>query len=82
MEVGRLALCAVVDAITRDADGRARFHFTIVDYGALWAAGEARAGDDAAAVAWATDLAPYALTPEAAEVIGKARAALLPAAGA
>lgn len=79
VEVGALALCAVVDAITRDGAGRARFHYTIVDYCALWRSGEARAGDDAAAVAWATDLSPYALTPEAAEVIGKARAALIPA---
>lgn len=78
VEVGELHLCAVVDAITRDEAGRARFHYTIVEYCALWQSGEARAADDAEAVAWATDLAPHALAPEASGVIGKARAALLP----
>ncbi len=53
-----------------------------MDYAALWAAGEATAADDAAAVTWATDLAPFALTPEATEAIAKARAGLIPGASA
>lgn len=78
VELGPLHLCAVVDAITPGAEpDRPRYHYTIVDYCAEWAAGEARAMDDAAAVAWATDLAPYALTPEALAVIARARDLLL-----
>src|SRR5690606_26132744 len=33
--VGPLHLCAQVDSIHRDADGRVRFHYTIVDFCAL-----------------------------------------------
>ena len=50
VEVG--ALLDVIDSIQRDADGRVRFHYTLVDYGAEWLAGEARAGGDAAEARW------------------------------
>lgn len=77
VEVGPLRLAAVIDAITEDAAARVRFHYTIVDFAAEWARGEARAGDDVAAVAWAPldALAPYDLTREASAVIGDARRA-------
>lgn len=73
---GPLALAAVVDGIARDADGRVRFHYTIIDYAARWRAGEARAGDDVSAVAWAAPgaLAGHGLTPEVVRVLGLARA--------
>ena len=45
-------LVDVVDGITRDAEGRARYHYTLVDFAARWIAGEARAASDAAAVRW------------------------------
>ncbi|MBY0336736.1 MAG: NUDIX hydrolase [Acetobacteraceae bacterium] len=75
IEVGPLLLCEVVDAITRDEAGSVRFHYTIVDFCARWAAGEARAADDVDAVAWAAPeaLPGYVLTPEALRVIARAR---------
>jgi ADP-ribose pyrophosphatase YjhB (NUDIX family) len=78
VEVGPLALLAVIDAVNRDPDGRVRFHYTIIDYGARWLAGEARAGDDVSAVAWAApgDLGAYELTPESHRVIALARQAV------
>ena len=45
-------LVDVVDGITRDAEGRARYHYTLVDFAARWVSGEARAASDAAAVRW------------------------------
>lgn len=40
------------DRIHRDADGRIRYHFVIVDYVAWPTGGEAMSGSDAEAVAW------------------------------
>ena len=47
-----VGLVDVVDGITRDAEGRARYHYTLVDFAARWLSGEARAASDAAAVRW------------------------------
>ncbi len=71
IEVGPLLLAAVVDAVTRDAAGAVRFHYTIVDFAAEWLSGEARAMDDAQEVSWAPldGLHAYALTTEALSVI-------------
>lgn len=75
IEVGPLELAAVIDAITEEADGTVRYHYTIVDYCGRWVAGEARPGDDVAAVAWALpeELPTYDLTPEVLRVISEAR---------
>lgn len=75
IEVGPLELLAVVDAITPGEAGRPRFHYTIIDYVAAWRAGEARAGGDAAAIAWcdSADPAAYGLRPELLRVIALAR---------
>ena len=75
IELGELHLAEVVDAVSRDDAGRVRFHYTIVDYCGHWRAGEARAADDALAVAWAPldALEPYALTAETRAVIAGAR---------
>ena len=69
-------LVDVVDSITRDAEDRARYHYTLVDVRAEWRAGEAVAGDDAEAVAWAPldDLARYDLWAETVRVIRLAAA--------
>ncbi len=76
IEAGPLVLAAVIDAVTRDAAGAVRFHYTIIDYAGRHDAGEARAADDVSEVAWATAeaLAAYDLTPESLAVIAKARA--------
>ena len=75
IEVGPLELAAVVDAITTDEAGGVRYHYTIVDYCARWASGEARPGDDVAAVAWVLpeELPSYDLTPDVLRVIAEAR---------
>jgi ADP-ribose pyrophosphatase YjhB (NUDIX family) len=49
---GPLTLVDVVDAITRDEAGRVRFHYTLVDFAAHAAAGDAVAGGDCAALDW------------------------------
>lgn len=75
IEVGPLALVAVVDAVSRDEAGAVRFHYTIIDYAGLWLSGEARAGGDVTEARWAApeELPGYDLTPEALRVIEAAR---------
>jgi len=78
IEAGPLTLADVIDAITVDAEGRTRFHYTIIDYAGLRLAGTASPADDVLDVAWAAPAAlpDYALTPEALAVIAKSRALL------
>jgi len=78
IEVGQMALAYVFDAINQDQDGRALYHYTIIDFAAHWLEGEARAGDDVSEVAWALphELADYDLTEAAHEAIAAARIAL------
>jgi ADP-ribose pyrophosphatase YjhB (NUDIX family) len=78
IEVGQLALAYVFDAINQDEDGRARYHYTIIDFAALWLEGDASAGDDVSEVAWALphELVRYDLTEAAHEAIAAARIAL------
>jgi ADP-ribose pyrophosphatase YjhB (NUDIX family) len=52
LEVDLIGLIDVVDGITRDADSRVRFHYTLVDFAAEWRAGDAVAADDVGAVRW------------------------------
>lgn len=78
IEVGPMALAIVVDAISPDNEGRALYHYTIIDFAAVWTDGEARAGDDVSEVAWALpeEFAGYALTPATHRAIAAAREAL------
>jgi ADP-ribose pyrophosphatase YjhB (NUDIX family) len=78
IEVGQMALAYVFDAINQDEDGRALYHYTIIDFAAHWLEGEARAGDDVSEVAWALphELHAYDLTEAAHEAISAARLAL------
>lgn len=80
IEVGPLELAAVVDAVVRDDAGGVRFHYTIVDYCGRRTAGEARPGDDVAAVAWALpeELPAFDLTPDVLRVISLARTRVRP----
>jgi ADP-ribose pyrophosphatase YjhB (NUDIX family) len=77
---GELHLAAAVDSIHYDAQGKLRFHYTIIDFAALPAGGALRRGDDVAEVRWVRfdDLADYALWSEALRVIAIARRLLLP----
>lgn len=70
-----LALVDVIDSVTRDAEGRVRFHYTLIDYCGVAHDAAARAGGDVSEVAWAAadQLETYALWTRTIEVIGKAR---------
>jgi ADP-ribose pyrophosphatase YjhB (NUDIX family) len=59
------------DRVHRDADGRVRYHFVIVDYLCLSPDGQAVAGSDAEDVAWITaeQIDQYGINSHAAEVI-------------
>ena len=75
LEVGSLALAGHVDSIHRDAAGRIRFHYTILDFAARYIGGEARAGGDVTDIAWVSerDFDAYELWSEARRIIAAAR---------
>lgn len=77
LTVGALTLAGAVDSIERDAEGRVRYHYTILDFAGLWEGGEPRALSDAAEVSWADlrALEPYALWHEAHRIIAAGRQA-------
>jgi len=66
----------VFDRITRDDQGRARFHYVLVDFLCTVRSGTPAAGSDVAEVVLAetSDLARYDLTAKTIEVIGRALA--------
>jgi len=61
----------VVDSITRADDGEVSFHLTLIDYGAEWRYGDAKADTDADAVGWFTleDLPDLKLWSETERII-------------
>jgi len=71
-----ITLLDVIDMITRDGDGAVERHFTLIDYGARWLAGEPAAGDDAMDAAWMPlhDLDTLGLWSETLRVIRLAEA--------
>lgn len=75
LEVGPLLLAANVDSIERDADGRVRYHYTIIDFAARWISGTPIAGSDVTDAVWASfdQFDRYELWDEARRVIGIAR---------
>ena len=64
----------VFDRITRDDDGRVRYHYVLVDYLCRPSGGMLRAGSDVDAAVWAdaADLSAYHLTDKARAVIARA----------
>ena len=52
LELGPLTFVDIVDLVATDAAGGVVHHYTLLDFTAEAKAGVARAGDDAAAVAW------------------------------
>ena len=61
----------VFDRITRDAEGRARYHFVLVDFLCRRLAGDPAAASDVSEIAMAgpDDLVGYDLTPETLSMI-------------
>jgi len=45
---------SVFDALDRDREGRVRHHYVLIALRGIWQSGEGVAGDDAAAVRWAS----------------------------
>jgi ADP-ribose pyrophosphatase YjhB (NUDIX family) len=78
LAVGALHLAAVVDSITPDSAGKLRFHYTIIDYAALWQGGDIRPGGDITEVLWAgfDEFDRYQLWVQARKVIATARGLL------
>jgi 8-oxo-dGTP diphosphatase len=75
LEVDTLHFAAMVDNIRRDAEGRVRFHYTIIDFATRWLSGEPVAASDVTAAVWARldELEKYKLWSEAHRVIAIAR---------
>lgn len=69
--VAGLRLIDAVDCLIDDDSGGLAQHLTLVDYRADWVSGEARAGDDAAAVRWVpvSKLDRYELWSETRRII-------------
>ena len=67
-------LIEVFERINRDGNGKAQYHFVVLDYLCEAVRGEARPGSDVTAVAWAKpqELANYSLTETATRVILRA----------
>ncbi len=74
LQVRVLELIEVFERIMRDAEGRARYHFVIVDYLCENAGGTAEAASDVTHIAWAREeeLESYKLTPTATRILKKA----------
>ena len=63
----------VFDLIEREAGGRLRFHYVIIDMRADYIRGRLRAGDDAVEARWAgpDELGRLAITPGTLNLLGK-----------
>lgn len=66
----------VFEALTRDGDGRARYHYLLVAVLCRWLDGDGAAGDDAAEVGWFApgDLAAMTCAPDLARLVAAALA--------
>jgi ADP-ribose pyrophosphatase YjhB (NUDIX family) len=78
VDVGRLV--EAFDRVHRDAGGRVRYHFVILDYLCTAPTGDAKAGDDAEAVAWiaADEIDRYGINAHAAAVLRRALTQMAP----
>lgn len=68
------------DRVHRDADGRIRYHFVIIDYVCWPLGGQASAGSDAEAIAWvaADEIDGYKVNEHAAAVLRRGLACSRP----
>ncbi len=71
LSVGSLTLIAHVDSIHHDPAGRIQFHYTILDFCALYQAGTPVPASDVLDLAWVhpKDFESYALWPEARRIV-------------
>lgn len=76
VEIQLGAVVDVIDLIERDDDDRPRYHYTLIDFVAEWAGGEAVAGDGVSDVLWARpdELKDLPLWDETIRVIHRAAA--------
>jgi len=74
IEVKVLELIEVFERINLDGEGKARYHYVVLDYLCEAVRGQARAASDVTDVAWATpeELPRYGLTETSTRVILKA----------
>lgn len=75
VEIDLCGLVDVIDSITPDADNQIKYHYTLIDFAALWRRGELAPGDDATDATWAplSSLASFNLWAETARVIEAAK---------
>jgi ADP-ribose pyrophosphatase YjhB (NUDIX family) len=78
LQVGSLHFAAIVDIITPGRDARPRFHFTVIDYAAVWQGEDPHPGGDTTELAWVgfDEYDQYQLWSEARRVIDIARTLL------
>tara|TARA_B100000945_G_scaffold317199_1_gene319567 strand:+ start:643 stop:1095 length:453 start_codon:yes stop_codon:yes gene_type:complete len=79
VNVERLLLVDVVDAIIPDIEGKIKYHYTLIDYMGHWQSGEPHAGDDALDVKWVyfKELSSYSLQEKTIKIIQKAFAMII-----
>lgn len=69
-----IGLVDVIDTVREDEKGRIQFHYTLVDFAAVWKAGEPIADDDVSDAEWAplSEIENRGLWSETVRVIRKA----------
>ena len=76
LSVTLLGLLDIVDAIHRDGGGRVLWHYTIIDFLAIWMRGTLRNDEDSSDSVWAEPdrLEQYALSSDIRRIIALGRA--------
>ena len=74
VKVNPLLLVDVVDTIIPDAEGKIKYHYTLVDYMGQWQTGDSRPGDDVQETSWVSlnELNSYSLLEKTMNIILKA----------
>ena len=74
LDIELVDVCGVLDRVIRDADGRVRYHWVLVDYLAVARGGTLCAGDDAADARWVAidEVAQYDTTDGLMDMIRRA----------
>jgi ADP-ribose pyrophosphatase YjhB (NUDIX family) len=74
LEVELLGIVEIFERVTRDSEGKAMYHFVLIDYLCRAAGGVLAAGDDASRAAWVRreELPNYRLTEGTLPVIERA----------